>query len=54
MATERLRQLPAVTSAAARGGQAHIGILMPRLTSQTLAGHDVAYPMTMPICMRSQ
>ena len=33
---------------------AHMGTLMPRLTSQTFAGQDVAYPMIMPICMSSQ
>jgi glutaryl-CoA dehydrogenase len=33
---------------------AHMGTLMPRLTSQTFAGQEVKYPMIMPICMRSQ
>ena len=34
--------------------QAHMASLMPRRMSHTLAGHDVAKPMTMPICMKSQ
>ena len=34
--------------------RAHIGTLMPRLTSQTFAGQEVQYPMIMPICIRSQ
>ena len=33
---------------------AHMGTLMPRLTSQTFAGQELKYPMIMPICMRSQ
>ena len=28
--------------------------LMPRLMSQTFAGHEVAKPMIMPIYMRNQ
>jgi hypothetical protein len=32
----------------------HIGTLIPRFTSQTLAGQEVAKPMIMPICMSSQ
>ena len=31
-----------------------MGTLMPRLTSQTLAGQEVKYPMIMPACMSSQ
>ena len=33
---------------------AYMGTLMPRLTSQTLAGQEVKYPMIMPTCMSSQ
>ena len=33
---------------------AYMGTLMPRLTSQTLAGQEVKYPMIMPTYMSSQ
>jgi len=32
----------------------HMASLVPRRISQTFAGHDVAKPMHMPICMRNQ
>ena len=32
----------------------YIASLMPRRMSHTLAGHAVAKPMIMPICMRNQ
>ena len=32
---------------------AYIGTLMPRLTSQTLAGQDIADPAIMPTCIRA-
>jgi hypothetical protein len=34
--------------------ESHMGTLMPRLTSQTLAGQEVKYPMIIPTCMRNQ
>lgn len=36
------------------GRVAHMGTLMPCLTSQAFAGQEVQYPMIMPICMRNQ
>ena len=36
-----------------RGG-AHMASLMPRRMSQIFAGHAMANPMIMPICIRNQ
>ena len=45
---------PAWLAPAAVFVSSHIGTLMPRLMSQTLAGQEVQNPMIMPTCMRSQ
>ena len=42
------------TSGVPGARRARMGTLMPRLTSQTLAGQEVQYPMIMPTCMRNQ
>ena len=43
-----------VVSGRANNGAHHIGTLMPRLMSQTLAGQLVRTPATIPICIRNQ
>src|SRR5216684_8768436 len=47
-------QLGRVISGGCTPALAHMGTLMPRLTSQTFAGQEAKYPMIMPTCMRSQ